>query len=767
MNIPSSFCTICTYPCHRDLIGLLLSLSIHHPNKTLYCMSDTKTKHTIDILSNFIKLSIIWDVTLNKYDGMDRILMTKNNLWNEFQMKKAEVIKLALQNEKDTLFLDSDIFILHPIDTIDKTKNLGISPHYIKKKDTDKYGYYNGGVLWTNQNTLPDKWNHYTKTSRFYDQASIEDLAKDYKYFEFDKGHNFGWWRVLQSDESARTIMSYVSIKNNIIYYQNYPLRFVHTHFTNTKYRKFNKFIINCLIKAKLYKELLILDRIIDGYWTIKIPKHPINGYLFHINNSFKELMQLWQNNSNDNIKILYDPSIKHVYIGNNIVLQDIQTDKLIDNNILKSLKVLIDNVHIHKEDNKIPSNHPLIYSPLNPSILENIIDNTSYNNYDNRKYNTIFIGECKNNVQEKIKISTNCYDVIDLLCVTKNITDLYTQEHYLNKLSDSRFGLCLHDCNTNYNYIIEYMAFGTVPLITSNVLSAYVDPLIENIHYIKINNPANIKNKIDISKEKWTAMSHNCINWYTRNVLSYNSWKRTLEFILHDSIDNNNIYLVQQFFIHPNEKRQKEIMFCLKQNVNIKHIRLIYLLNEKIYTQSELGLNDIEMKKIKQINIGNRLLYSDVFLYVNKLKLSGYIVFSNSDIFFDNTLIKCKDIGLIEKKCVCALLRYEYNLEYGNNLNKSKLYTMSGKLTAVSQDTWIYHTDNKLDDNMISLLNFNFGIPGCDNHFAYLMNSFGYKCLNIPWTIKTYHLHTTNIRNYNVKNKIKGRYLKIIPTKI
>ena len=57
-----SFCTICTYPCHRDLIGLLLSLSIHHPNEIIYCMTDTKTKDIIDTMINFIRLTIIWDV---------------------------------------------------------------------------------------------------------------------------------------------------------------------------------------------------------------------------------------------------------------------------------------------------------------------------------------------------------------------------------------------------------------------------------------------------------------------------------------------------------------------------------------------------------------------------------------------------------------------------------------------------------------------------------------------------------------------------------
>ena len=44
---PSSFCTICTHTCYQELIGLLLSLSLHHPNEKIYCMVDEKTKNEI------------------------------------------------------------------------------------------------------------------------------------------------------------------------------------------------------------------------------------------------------------------------------------------------------------------------------------------------------------------------------------------------------------------------------------------------------------------------------------------------------------------------------------------------------------------------------------------------------------------------------------------------------------------------------------------------------------------------------------------------
>ena len=48
---PSSFCTISTYTCSFELVGLLLSLSIYHPNENIYILTDTKTKNYIDTIT--------------------------------------------------------------------------------------------------------------------------------------------------------------------------------------------------------------------------------------------------------------------------------------------------------------------------------------------------------------------------------------------------------------------------------------------------------------------------------------------------------------------------------------------------------------------------------------------------------------------------------------------------------------------------------------------------------------------------------------------
>ena len=100
-------------------------------------------------------------------------------------------------------------------------------------------------------------------------------------------------------------------------------------------------------------------------------------------------------------------------------------------------------------------------------------------------------------------------------------------------------------------------------------------------------------------------------------------------------SLDDTNkepITLIYQFFIHEDNVRNKEIRKCLKFNVENKYIDKIILLNERIYTDDELGIKD---KKIRQVNINKRLSYKDVFNCVHGDNLKGYIITCNADIFF------------------------------------------------------------------------------------------------------------------------------------
>jgi len=73
-------------------------------------------------------------------------------------------------------------------------------------------------------------------------------------------------------------------------------------------------------------------------------------------------------------------------------------------------------------------------------------------------------------------------------------------------------------------------MAFGTIPLITKEVSLSYLDPLIENKHFLFIDSPEQYKTIVDsISEEKWVEMSNECIKWYNKNIDSINGWNTFL----------------------------------------------------------------------------------------------------------------------------------------------------------------------------------------------------------------------------------------------
>ena len=263
--IPSSFCTIATEPCKQELTGFLFSLSIHHQGAHVYVMCDKATQ--LYIKNGYIpKLKIIWDVSLDTYSKYTRGEMEKLGIWSKFQMSKADIIEKALQFEKDTLFLDSDIIILDEINDIQQ-KELGVSPGFVNQEIATKYGYYNGGMLWTNQRTLPSAWRKYTQNSRYYDQASIEDLCKDYKYFEFKDNYNLQTWRFICGEEASKIIMSHITIKNNKLMYKQNPLKFIHTHFNLPHFQNINNYFINMLQTAKYYRELVCIYYVIQTKW--------------------------------------------------------------------------------------------------------------------------------------------------------------------------------------------------------------------------------------------------------------------------------------------------------------------------------------------------------------------------------------------------------------------------------------------------------------------------------------------------------------------
>lgn len=539
MTCPSCFCTIATYSCSNEFIGLLYSLSLYHPDATIYCMIDTNTKKVLDNLSLKPRLNIVTFVSLDKYSNKNRNIMVNEGIWDEFQMQKANVIKCALENETDTMFLDSDIIFFNPINVIDKSKELGVSPHYIKKSNTDEVGYYNGGCLWTKNKNVPNDWIEFTKTSRYHDQASIEDLAKKYDTQEFGEEVNYMPWRIILSDNPSKT-KSQIRIVNNEININNKPLIFLHTHFHDKRFVEANSIFINALKRLNRYKELLIIDRIINNKWIIKIPKQPRNGIWNHNNDSFRELaLLIKQNNSDVDIQLT---DSEHCWLGNDILLYDRPTHLWFNNELMSSSLILLGNGDINKEGKLIKQNNlnvsPWIFWPRRPSILENILTNEGILSYKDRTIESIFIGNYENSEQAKYRnTQIDWGSVLTEYHCTSGKKHKFTHEEYLMKLRNSRYGLCLRGYGSKCHREVELMAFGTVPIVTPEVnVDSYMEPLIENKHYIAVKDQEELVEKLKvITEDDWNLMSNACYEWYQRNVYSKQSFTNMINKLLYE----------------------------------------------------------------------------------------------------------------------------------------------------------------------------------------------------------------------------------------
>ena len=541
MTEPSSFCTMCTHTCYFEFIGLAYSLSIHHPGAKFYCMLDTKTKEELDNLTLKPNLDIKVVLGLDKYTGLNRQKMEQMNIIKEFWNNKADIMTYALQFEKDTIFLDSDVFIVNPINCIDNTKELGLSPHYIRKSNTDEVGYYNGGCLWTKNKNVPLCWKKHTVNSRYVDQASLEDVAIDYKHsmFEFGEELNYMPWRILLANNQEEAIKK-ININNNQVNIGNKPLAFLHTHFHDQRFIQVNNIFINALRKLKRYKELLIIDRIINKNWTIKIPKQPQQGIWNHKNDSFRELALLYKKNNSTIAIELIDSG--HCMLGNHILLYDRPTQEWFNQDLANSSLILLGNGDINKEGQILKQNNlnvkPWIFWPRRPLIMEKFLENNKIKHYNERTIESLFIGNIENNVQNQYRNSDyNWENVLHVYHCTQGTQHKFSQEEYLEQLANAKYGLCLRGYGSKCHREVELMALGTVPIITETVcIDSYMDPPQENIHYIRCNNPENLKTILsNISQQQWEKMSNNCYEWYQKNVYSKNSFKNLLSNILYD----------------------------------------------------------------------------------------------------------------------------------------------------------------------------------------------------------------------------------------
>jgi hypothetical protein len=235
---------------------------------------------------------------------------------------------------------------------------------------------------------------------------------------------------------------------------------------------------------------------------------------------------------------------------------------------------------------------------------------------------------------------------------------------------------------------------------------------------------------------------------------LLYDSWTRVLGGTLRATGPDDSFIprttLIQQYYEPPQGRRHREIKTCLANNVASPYIDRILLLNEKEY--SDLPKSE----KIVQQVLGSRMTYYDAFLAAqNSVAAGDFVIIANSDIWFDATISWLWRIPMKDQSLFLALLRWEEPTQiFGPRPD--------------SQDTWIFARDSLTFPILKAELEYPFGQSGCDNAIALDMMRKKFLVVNPAYTIKTMHLHKSNVRTYDPANILyRPHYLHIDPTAI
>lgn len=212
-----------------------------------------------------------------------------------------------------------------------------------------------------------------------------------------------------------------------------------------------------------------------------------------------------------------------------------------------------------------------------------------------------------------------------------------------------------------------------------------------------------------------------------------------------------SSVNLFTFWYEEGNKKRKDELIACIKKNVENELIGKIYLIVEN-------GIKvPIKNDKIVIVDMLKRPTYSDVFKIVNSITTTDEInIIANTDIYFLE-----RDISLMHQinwnNLCLALTRWD-DLENGD-------IKFHGQ--ACSQDVWIFK-------GAIKEINggFNLGVPGCDNRIAWEIEQAGYDIINPSLDVKSYHLHNSGVRKYDlgagkVTHRIEKPYKSIEPTKL
>jgi hypothetical protein len=265
----------------------------------------------------------------------------------------------------------------------------------------------------------------------------------------------------------------------------------------------------------------------------LRLPRSDLTGYYAHAGDSFREMAKLWAEKGY--VQIVEDPKAVQVWLGSvgDVLLYDRPNTTWLFTAPQQEQtwkKALFGNPKPVETGGPVSA---WFFWPRRPRLVEQVVASGSVTkSWDERAKTLVFYGKIENRLQEKRRKEFDWSIVCDDFVMVQGETTPYslTQEEYLLKLTNAKFGLCLAGFGNKCHREVECMAMGCVPVVAMNVdMESYAVPPIEGLHYLRVENPEDALIKVkSITSEKWTEMSEACRKWWRETASVEGSWALT-----------------------------------------------------------------------------------------------------------------------------------------------------------------------------------------------------------------------------------------------
>ena len=193
-------------------------------------------------------------------------------------------------------------------------------------------------------------------------------------------------------------------------------------------------------------------------------------------------------------------------------------------------------------------------------------------------------------------------------------------------------------------------------------------------------------------------------------------------------------IILFTPYYKAKHSERQEELIYCLKKNTQCDEIEKIILVIDDEH------IPEVESPKIEIVKIDARPTYLDWVELTEKRCQNQISILANTDIYFDESITRIREIFAADPQGFVALSRYE---------KEEENYTLH-KTPHWSQDVWAVSGDFKFTKSFKNSLRVSLGVPRCDNKIAYLFAIHGAPVYNPCHHIKTVHVQESQLRYYD-----------------